>query len=453
MELSKYNHLRHLIQSRDQRVGVTYRCVSLLLVTFRTASVHNALSYLALLLTIAAIFAYANYFVLRLPRNSGLLVIALVVSVSIRAVERMIPSLGLSKTFDAVFNGVNFGQLLLNGFLAFLLFAGAIEVELERLMERKWTVLALATFGVLVSALVTAGGMYLIFRVTGLNVPMNYCLVFGALISPTDPVTVLDVLAKLPVPKRLQSVIAGESLFNDGIGIVLFTIFLQQATGSETLSIGRVAVDFGREACGGGALGLVTGGAALLAMRGIDEYNTELIISLALVTGTYAVAQAADVSGPVAVVVAGLLTGSVGSKYAVSDRTRDYLRKFWSLTDEVINALLFLLIGFGFASVPLRWTYIVAAGLAIPLALLARMLSIVVTALPLHLGATQKLAAVTLLTWGGLRGGIAVALALSLPPGNYRSALLTTSYAIVLFTMIVQGLTLRPIAAKLYRSN
>lgn len=214
-----------------------------------------------------------------------------------------------------------------------------------------------------------------------------------------------------------------------------------------------MALDFGREASGAAALGLAIGGATLFAMRGIDEYNTELIISLALVTSTYAVAQSASVSGPIAVVIAGLLMGFVGNKHAVTDRTRDYLRKFWSLTDEVLNALLFLLIGFGFASVPLRWTYIVAAGLAIPLSLLVRMLSIVVTALPLHLGAPHKLAAVTLLTWSGLRGGIAVALASSLPPSNYRSALLTTSYAVVLFTMIVQSLTLRSIATRLYPSS
>jgi CPA1 family monovalent cation:H+ antiporter len=415
--------------------------------------VHNALNYVALLLAIAAAFAYANHFVLRLPRNSGLLVIALIVSIGLRVLEDEFPSVGLSRALDSVFNHVDFGQLLLNGFLAFLLFAGAIEIELERLLERKWTVLVLATFGVLVSALAMAGGMYLIFQFTGLNVPLTYCLVFGALISPTDPVAVLDVLGKLPVPTRLQSVIAGESLFNDGIGIVLFTIFLQQATGGEALSTERLMLDFGREAFGGATLGLITGGAALLVMRGIDEYNIELMISLALVTGTYAVAQALGVSGPVAVVVAGLLMGSLGRKYAVSDRTRDYLRKFWSLTDEVLNALLFLLIGFGFAAIDLRWTHIAAAALAIPLSLLARMVSIAVTALPLHLGSPQKLAAVTLLTWSGLRGGIAVALALSLPPSNYRPALLTVSYAIVLFTMIVQGLTLRPIAARLYPSR
>jgi CPA1 family monovalent cation:H+ antiporter len=190
------------------------------------------------------------------------------------------PSLGLSRALGSTFNSINFGETLLNGFLAFLLFAGAIEIELKGLLERKWTVLALATLGVLVSTVAMAGGMFLIFQATGVNVPMSYCLVFGALISPTDPVTVLDVLGKLPVPKRLQSIIAGESLFNDGIGIVLFTIFLRQATNGETLSIEGAALDFAREAVGGVVLGAITGGTALLAMRGIDEHNIELIISL-----------------------------------------------------------------------------------------------------------------------------------------------------------------------------
>ncbi len=296
------------------------------------------------------------------------------------------------------------------------------------------------------------GRMFLIFQATGLKVPLTYCLVFGALISPTDPVAVIDVLGKLPVPKHLQSTIAGESLFNDGIAIVLFTIFLQQATNGETLSIQTAVLGFGREAFGGILWGAITGGIALLAMRGIDEYNIELIISLALVTGTYAIAQEIGVSGPVAVVVTGLLMGSVGREYAVGDKTREYLERFWSLTDEVLNALLFLLIGFAFAAVALRWSYIAAAALAIPLSLAARLLSIAITALPLHLRSPRKAAAMTLLTWSALRGGIAVALALSLPVSDYRDALLTASYALVIFTMIIQGLTLRPLAVRLYGS-
>jgi monovalent cation:H+ antiporter, CPA1 family len=305
---------------------------------------------------------------------------------------------------------------------------------------------------VLLSTLAIAAGMFGIFAVCGVPVPFSYCLVFGALISPTDPVTVLGVLSRANVPKRLQAVIAGESLFNDGIGIALFTIFLAQATSSGTtgnLVLGG-AIEFVRQAGGGVLLGLAGGGLAFAAMRGIDEYNVELMISLALVTCTYGVAQSIGVSGPVAMVVAGLLMGSIGVKYAVSGTTHDYLQKFWSVTDELLNALLFMLMGLEFAVIEWRASTIAAAALAIPLALVARGLSIAAASLPLHLGRPNKSQAVALLTWSGLRGGIAVALALSLPASPYREELVTAAYGIAIFTMTVQGLSLGRVARWLY---
>jgi CPA1 family monovalent cation:H+ antiporter len=294
--------------------------------------------------------------------------------------------------------------------------------------------------------------MWAIFRLVGAGVPFAWCLAFGALISPTDPVTVLGVLRGLRVSPELQAVIAGESLFNDGIGIVLYTIFLHLATGTAGAEIGAqgIALDFLRQAGGGVLLGLATGGVAFLAMRGIDEYNIELFISLALATGTYALGQAAGVSGPVAVVVAGLVMGSIGVRYAVSGTTLDYLSKFWSVTDEVLNALLFLLVGVQLAAIQFSVGDLLAAGLAIPLALVVRTLSVAIPGVPLNLASPHKLQAIMLLTWSGLRGGISVALALSLPTSDARQPLLTACYAVVIFTMVVQGLSLRRLAARLY---
>lgn len=412
----------------------------------------NTLEYIALLFVVTAGFSYANHYLLRLPRNSGLLVIALAASLCLRLIEYVFPAVGLATMLRHDLAQADFSSLLLNGFLGFLLFAGALDVDVRELLGRKWTILALATVGVLLSTFTMAAGTFGIFRLVEIDVPLSYCLVFGALISPTDPVTVLSVLRRLRVPTRLQAIIGGESLFNDGIGIVLYTIFLRQPMrggASGPTAIG-VLLDFTREAGGGVLLGLSAGGLAFAAMRGIDEYNIELMISLALVTGTFGIAQTLGVSGPVAVVVAGLLMGSIGVRYAVSGTTHDYLQKFWTLVDELLNSFLFLLIGLELAAIDLRWTFVVAAGLAVPLSLAVRGLSITLASLPLNLGAPHKLRGIALLTWSGLRGGISIALALSLPLSPYRGALVTACYGVVIFTMIVQGLSLERVGSRLY---
>ena len=417
----------------------------------KKSGVPNLMLAIGALLTATAAAAYLNQYVLRLPRNAGLLLIAFVISLLLRLLDAMVPSFGVPAALTEAVRHTDFGSLLLQGFLAFLLFAGSLNVDVNELLARKWTILALSTVGVLVSTILIAFGTYYIFKLFGLDVPLAYCLVFGALISPTDPVTILDVLSRGGVPKRLQAVIAGESLFNDGVGIVLFALFLPIAlNGGGDLDIPGAVIDFFRQAGGGLLLGLATGGLAFVAMRGIDEYNIELMISLALVVGTYGIAQAIGVSGPVAEVVAGLLMGSIGVKYAVSGTTHDYLHKFWSLTDEVLNSLLFLVIGLEFAVVDLNGSYVFAAALAIPLSLAARGLSIILASLPLSIGGAHKGRAVALLTWSGLRGGISVALVLSLPPSAYREALVTVTYGLAIFTMLVQGLSLAPVAARLF---
>jgi monovalent cation:H+ antiporter, CPA1 family len=411
----------------------------------------NRLEYIALLLAITAGFAYANHYLLGLPRSSGLLILALTAALVIRLIEREIPQIGPAAALRHDLANTDFGALLLKGFLGFLLFASALDLDLRLLFARKWTILALATVGVVISTFAMAVGIYIISRLVDIDLPFAYCLVFGALISPTDPVTVADVLRRLGVPDALQGIIAGESRFNDGIGIVLFTMFLEQATsgGNGDVSVGHAALEFAREAGGGALLGTVTGGLAFAAMRGIDEYTIELMISLALASGTYGIAESLGVSGPVAVVAAGLIMGSVGVQYAVS-RTHEYLQKFWSMTEELLNGLLFLLIGLEFTVIELRWAFVTAAGLTIPLSLVVRGCSIVVASLPLNLRGPNKLRAIALLTWSGLRGGISVALVLSLPPSRYREALLTACYGVVIFTMVVQGLSLDPIASRLF---
>lgn len=411
----------------------------------------TTLQYVAMLLTLTAIFAYVNHYVLKLPRNSGLLVIALLAMMLLRLAEDAFPRMQIANALRLELDHADLGPLLLNVFLGFMLFSGALEVNVRELLGRKWTILALATIGVLLSTIGMGAGMYGIFRLVGLDVPLAYCLVFGALVSPTDPVTVLSVLRRLGIQAPLEAVIAGESLFNDGVGIVLYTILLRIAVGDGgELSVGGVALHFLQEAFGGAVLGLATGGVAFIAMRGIDDYSIELMITVALVTGTYGLAQALQVSGPVAIVVAGLLMGSIGRQYAVSDTTHEYLHKFWLLTDELLNALLFLLIGLEFATIELAPAYLAAGALAIPLALIVRAISITLAGLPLNLGTPKKLRVIALLTWSGLRGGISVALAISLPEGPSFDALVTSCYAIVIFTMIVQGLSLGRVAAWLY---
>lgn len=410
----------------------------------------NALNAAAALLAVTAGFAYLNHYVLRLPRHTGLLAIAVAASILLRLLDAAFPALGLGPAVAHMLARIDFSGLLLNGALGFLLFAAALDVDVKALWERKGTIFALATAGVLLSTFLFGVAMWAVFRVVGLPVSFAYCLLFGALISPTDPVTVLAVLGGLGIPSRLQAVIAGESLFNDGIGIVLYTLFLDQAVDGGAVSPLDFVLRFLRDAGGGALLGLATGGVAFLATRGIDEYNTELIISLALVTGTYGLAQTFGVSGPVAVVIAGLMMGSIGVRYAVSGTTHDYLSKFWSLTDEVLNALLFLLIGLQVAAIPLQSSSLLAAGLAIPLALVIRAVSVAIPGMPLNLSAPHKLRAVALLTWSGLRGGISVALALSLPQSGAREPLISACYAVVIFTMLVQGLTLGRFAERLY---
>jgi len=405
---------------------------------------------LALLLVLAAVFGYLNHRILRLPLTVGLLLLALLSAVVLIAVGAAFPQLGLKLAIRSLLAGVNLPVALLNGFLSFLLFAGALEVDFQELLARKWTILALAVFGTVLSTALIAAALFAVAEALGTGIPIAWCLVFGALISPTDPVAVLLVLKRVGMPESLQAVIAGESLFNDGIGVVLFSLLLSLATGSGAADHGPVAIatTFLLSTVGGGLLGLALGYAAFLLISGVDDYNVELIISLALVTGTYSLAGMLNVSGPVAVVVAGILMGNHGMQRAMSETTRQHLKTFWLMVDDTLNALLFLLIGLEIAAIDLERHAILATLAMIPIVLAARWVSVTASALPLSLRLPGRFGSFLVLTWGGLRGGISVALALALPLTPYKDALLTIAYGIVVFSIVVQGLSLEWVARR-----
>ena len=411
------------------------------------------LDIIAILLSLAALFGYLNHRLLKLPHTIGLVVIALAASGGVVVIDYLWPALGIAPTVRDVLGGIDFYEALMEGFLCALLFAGAIHIDLSKLAERKWAIGLMATIGVLISTFVVAILIWLVAGLAGVNLPFLWALVFGALISPTDPVAVLSILKTVRVPPLLEAKIAGESLFNDGVGVVVFTIMVALATGAGHAGGELDALDIAQlfvlEAFGGAALGLLFGAIAFYLLNSLDEHNLEIMITLALVTGAYGTALHLHVSGPIAVVVAGILIGNQGARIAMSEQTRTHLFQFWELTDEILNSVLFLLIGLEVLIIlpDLDYGWLMLA--AIPIVLAARTVAVSV---PIGLLAVRKrftAGAIRVLTWGGLRGGISVALALSLPPSEYKAPILAATYAVVVFSIIVQGLTMKPLVARL----
>jgi monovalent cation:H+ antiporter, CPA1 family len=402
----------------------------------------------AVVITLAAAFGYINHRWLGLPHTIGVVLIALLASIGVIIIDAIAPGLGYREAVRGVLNDIDFHDTLMKGVLSFLLFAGALHIDLSELLGRKWAIGALATFGVLISTFLVGYGLYVICGIVGLDIPLIWCLVFGSLISPTDPVAVLGILKTVHVNPELEAKIAGESLFNDGVGVVVFSIFVALAVGSgdgDAIGALEVVELFVWEALGGAVLGLAAGYVAYRAMKSINEYNLELLITLALVMMTYAVAFAIHVSGPIAVVIAGLLIGNHGTRFAMSDETRDHVQKFWSLLDEILNSGLFLFIGFEVVALTIDSGTAMIMGLAIPLVLGARFISVAtpLTVLGLHTSYTKG--AIPVLSWGGLRGGISVALALSLPDIPEKAPILAITYGVVIFSIIVQGLTVKAV--------
>ena len=373
------------------------------------------LDVLALLFLAAATFGYLNHRFLGLPHTVGLVVIALAVSFIILAAHAFLPGWGVQNLAEGFLSKIDFSDVLLEGLLSFLLFAGALNVNLPDLLQRKWSVLTLATVGVLISVGVVAAGAWYLFPLVGIELPLVYCFVFGAVIAPTDPVAVLAILRKLGLPTSFTTMITGESLFNDGVAIVIFTITVAVASGEGDMGVAEGAQLFLLEAGGGLALGFACGYAAYLVLRTIDEHDLEVLITLALVCVTYALALRLHVSGPLAVVVAGIFIGNHGTQFAMSERTTEHVLRFWSVIDEILNSVLFVIIGFELLAIEYTRGEVLASLMAIPLVLFARAVSISVPLVGLAIFMDRPKGTVPFMIWGGLHGGISVALALSVP--------------------------------------
>jgi Na+:H+ antiporter len=418
----------------------------------------SLLDIIAILFTLSALFGFLNRRYVKLPGSVGLVVIALAGSLVVVLAEALWPNLGLGSLSQELLQSVDFRNVLLNGFLSALLFSGAINVDLDAMRQRKYTIVLLATLGLAISTAIVGVLSWLGARAIGYALPLTWALVFGALISPTDPIAVLAVMKRVRVPALLRASIAGESLLNDGAAVVLFTILLAVASSSvahaHSMSALEIFALFAREVGGGVLLGLAAGSVAFWMMRQIDEHNLEVLLTLALVTGTYAVAQRLGVSGPIAVVIAGVLIGNQGMRLATSAKTRDHVLLFWGVVEETLNAVLFLLIGLEVLVIGSSFEHGWLAIAAIPIVLLARVVSVGVSVgIPVGLisrrsGAPAR--TIAILTWSGLKGGISVALALSIPPFEPRNTLLTATYAVVIFSILVQGLTIERVVTRLF---
>ncbi len=399
----------------------------------------------SILLSLAALFAYINHRFIGLPNGIGIMLIGLLMSLFLVALNKL--SWVATDQIEVIFAQVDFDETVMNGMLSFLLFAGALHVNINRLASVKDTIAILATMGVVMSSVIVSVVSFYIFQLFNIDIPYIYCLVFGVLISPTDPIAVMGILKKVGAPKSIEVKITGESLFNDGIAVVLFIAVLGVATGESEASFSGVGWLFLQEAIGGAVFGIALGYIGYLMLKSIDNYQVEILITLAMVAGGYALAQQLHLSGPIAIVIAGLMIGNQGRMLAMSDVTRGRLDNFWELIDEVLNAVLFLLIGVEILLIHFLPNYIYSALLIIPLVLVARFISVGLPVTLLRFKNTYSPHVIKILTWGGLRGGISVALVLSLPDVPFREPLIAATYAVVLFSILVQGLTVGKVAA------
>ncbi len=401
---------------------------------------------LATLISIAAVFSYINYRFLHLPSTIGLMLLGLCLSLLILLLDQF--GLGVHAVAESIIHSIAFDDTLLHGMLSFLLFAGALHVNLADLARQKWVILTLATLGIMISTTLIGFAAWWLLAWLGFEISFLYCLLLGSLISPTDPIAVLGILKKVGVAKTLETKITGESLFNDGVGVVIFLVILGLITGEGQLEISAVLMLFVVEAIGGILFGLLIGAIAFYMLRSVDQYQVEILTTLGLVMGGYALAEYIHVSAPIAIVVAGLMIGNHGRLLAMSDKTREHVDTFWELADEILNAVLFVMIGLEILVVSLGADYLIAGLMMIPIVLLARFLSVGIPITFMSRFREFSPRVVIILTWGGLRGGISVALALSLPKGDERDLILTITYCIVIFSIMVQGLSIGKLVSK-----
>lgn len=409
----------------------------------------------SVLIVLASFFAYLNVRFLKLPGTIGIMIIAMLVSVGIRLVgDSYFPE--TTKEFFELIKAFDFTEILMGAMLNFLLFAGALHVNFSDLREHKWPILTYATVSVVLSAFIIAGVFFYVAPLLGIEIPFIYCLLFGTLISPTDPIVVLGILKEAKVPKMIETKITGESLFNDGVAVVMFAVVLKMATDTSfDATFGSVSKLFLIEAGGGVLLGGLLGYKASSVMKKIDDYKVSVLITLSIVMGGFLIAKQLHFSSPLAMVIAGLIIGNYGKSVAMSETTRDYLSKFWELIDEILNAILFLFIGFELLMLPDLQEQLLLGVVAIFVCLLARTLAIFIPASTILRKNTYSRGSLTTMVWGGIRGGVSIALVMSIPnsAGELKDILLEVTYIVVLFSIVVQGLTVGAVAKKVLKNE
>ena len=403
---------------------------------------------ITIIIVLTAVFSYLNFRFFKFPGIIGVMVLSLLASLLIIGIGELNPRFFVSVT--AEIKKIDFHTTLMKIMLSFLLFAGAINIDARKLKTQLLPVSIFSTIGVLISTFIIGWLLYLFTKLLAMPINLIYCLMFGALISPTDPIAVLSILKHAKIPSSLETKITGESLFNDGIAVVLFATIYEIATiGPETISTFQVGYLFVREAGGGILLGFLLGHLGFIALKSIDNYKIEVLITLAIVMGGYLLAGKLQVSGPLSMVIAGIVTGNKSREEGMSDVTRDYVDKFWEMIDELMNAILFLLIGFEMLIIPFNPTLLLLGCITILIALGARFISVVIPIFLLQYKNTFEKNAIPILTWGGLRGGLSVAMALSIPNDMHGETFVGITYMVVLFSIIVQGLTIGKLANRI----